>query len=82
MPDEDLISCSCGASGDIGELTEHVLSKMNGGASADEHQILDAPEPQPIIDEREKAARRDEILVKLATLLEATPEEVRDVLRL
>lgn len=81
MEDEPL-NCVCGASGDLGELTEHVVAKMNAGAGPDEHQILDTPEPQPVIDERERAARRDEILAKLAVLVDATPEEIRDVLRL
>lgn len=74
--------CVCGASGDVGELTEHVMTKLSAGEPADSHVILEVPEPQPIVDERERAQRREEILGKLAELAEATPEELRDALRL
>ena len=73
--------CICGAKGDVGELTEHIVSKLGLGEGSDQHAIVGEPDPEPVADERERAERRQAVLDKLAEVTEFTVDEIRDALR-
>lgn len=74
-------TCTCGAKGDVGELTEHIVAKLGLGEDSDDHRIVGEPDPVPVVDERERAERRQAVLDKLAEVTQFTPEEIREALR-
>lgn len=71
--------CSCGAHGDLGELTEHVISKLGDPDDKNEH-VLNCEDPEQVADERVRLARLAEVRERLAEIAGVTVEELRDAL--
>lgn len=79
--DDTVYHCSCGAAGDLGELTEHILEKFKAVEDTTDHAIVDIEvEPNTIIEARAAWQRRSEIQFKLSELLGASMAEIRDAL--
>lgn len=79
--DDTVYHCSCGAAGDLGELTEHILSKFEAVEDTQDHTLVDVEqESNTILEARAAWQRRAEIQLKLSELLGAPIGEIRDAL--
>lgn len=78
---EDIYTCRCGAAGDLGELTEHILEKFKSSEDDQDHGIVEMEiEPDNIVEARQSWQRRTEIQHRLADLLEAPISDIRDAI--
>jgi len=75
-----MAECTCGASGDTGELVEHCVSKLLYPDRQVDHAFIGESEPTAVVEARARAARRLEVLTRLGEATGATIEEIRDAL--
>lgn len=81
MNEDAVYNCSCGAAGDLGELTEHILEKFKAAEDNQDHAIVDIEQESTTITEARAAWQtRTEIQVKLTELLGASMSEIRDAI--
>jgi len=74
--------CVCGARSDLGDITDHVVSKLRDPDDSGEHRILgDLPEDERITAAREAEAKRESVREKIQTVLGISAEELADALR-
>ncbi len=74
--------CTCGAISDLGDITDHVVSKLNDPDEVIDHKIVgELPETVEIIAARDKKARRVWVRQQVQDVLGMTTQELSEALR-
>lgn len=74
--------CTCGAISDLGDITDHVVSKLNDPDEVIDHKIVgELPETAEIIAARDKKARRVWVRQQVQDVLGMTTQELSEALR-
>ena len=74
--------CTCGALSDLGDLTDHVVSKLGDPDDLLDHSIIgEIPESPLIVAARERKERRAWVRTQVQTVLGVSADELAEALR-
>lgn len=76
----DAVRCTCGASGDAGEMVAHMADALLDLEDGRTHVWLGGEEPARVAQARETRRRRDRTARALADAAGVSVEELREVL--
>lgn len=69
--------CVCGAASDLGDITDHAVSKLNDPDDTLDHEIIGLdPQPPRLVAARAAKTRRDEVRARILELLDCTAAEL------
>lgn len=72
----DEYSCLCGARSDLGDITDHIVGRLNALDDTGEHRILGLDDPPRVAAARAAMQRRAEVRERIRTVLGVEPAEL------
>lgn len=72
----DDYSCLCGARSDLGDLTDHVVARLNAVDETGDHRILGLDDPPRVAAARAAMERRSAVRQRIREVLGVEPEEL------
>lgn len=76
----DTVTCSCTASGDLGEITEHTVMALADPTDTRDH-TLSVPDPPAVAEVRAERERLDGLRAQLEQTTGLTAAEVAEAIR-